>query len=156
MSNIEIAILVISCLIPVIALIIILPKLKKKKSATAPKTDEKPKEVQPSAPILEKKDKPTLEKTSEQNQDELNDEVAYTSDDFKSYLQEKKQKITRPKRKDELPEFDFEDYDRFKLHQNRSDKTTSKSIADEINDLSPEIKAMIIAGVLDKKDYNDY
>ena len=68
----------------------------------------------------------------------------------------KKQKITRPKRKEELPDFNFEDYDQFKSHQRETKSSATKSVAEEINDLSPEIKALIIAGVLDKKDYRDY
>ena len=148
MSNIEIALVVVSCLIPLVALIIIFPKLKKKKNANIPKLEENSIETKPNEPNQEKKESP--------KQVGLNDESTYTSDDFKSYLQDKKQKITRPKRKEELPDFNFEDYDQFKSHQRETKSSAPKSVAEEIDDLSPEIKALIIAGVLDKKDYRDY
>ena len=148
MSNIEIATIVISCLIPIVALFIILPKLKKKKSVSVPQAEKSPVETKPIELNPEKKEEP--------KQVELNDETTYTADDFKSYSQDKKQKITPPKRKEELPDLKFEDYDQFKSHQRWSRTEVQKTIAEEIDSLSPELKTIIVAGVLDKKDYSDY
>ncbi len=149
MSNVEISLIVLVCIIPIIALVVILPKLKKKKNSSAhlePQVYE-----QSAEPTVEGKDEPNvLENPVE--------EKTYTSDDFKSYLENKKQTITKPSRKDNVSDFDLEDYEMFnRRHRQRSAfQPSSKSISEQFDDLTPEMKALIIAGVLDPKDYSKY
>ena len=84
------------------------------------------------------------------------EENVYSSDDFKSYLNDKKQKISRPTKRENLPDFDFEDFDKYKRRQSRHIQSTPKTIADQFNELSPEMRALIISGALDKKNYEEY
>lgn len=144
MSNIEIFIIVSLCLIPIIALVILLPKIIKNRKLKS--SIPEPKNI---TPTIEEKIEPVIsEKPIEEN--------VYSSDDFKSYLDEKRQKISRPTKRESLPDFDFEDFDKYKRRQNRHIQSTSKTIADQFNELSPEMRALIISGALNKKNYEEY
>ena len=50
---------------------------------------------------------------------------------------------------------DFENLAReYDPRRDRAKTEGKKTIAEQIQDLSPELKALIVAGVLDKKDFN--
>ena len=146
MSNFEVFLIIMACAVPFVAFLMVLPKIKiklkkKDKKVTAetksyaqikaeelPKVEEKPKDV-------------ALRVSS-------ND---LSADDFKSYLKKRKP-TTRPSRM-ELPA-DFKDRTMPYMPRRRRFEKKPQSVAEEINNLSPELKAMLIAGVLDKKDFN--
>lgn len=149
MSRFEIFIIAMFCAIPVIALIAVFPKIKFKKKAK--------KTVEPTKTYSEIKQE---EKHAEQIVEEvkpkevkmpiMSDEIS--SDDFRSYLEQKKKDVSKPKRI-ELPS-DFKDMSMPFAPRRRVRNQKPKNISEEIQSLSPELKAMLIAGVLDKKDYD--
>ena len=145
MTKVEIGIIVIAALIPIIALVILFPFKKKKKAAPKPAkeqvTDQKPKEE----PVKEPDPLPKSGGISTASLD---------TSEFMDYLKEKSTATKAPERKefgDNLGEIDddlFSDID-FSIPR----KKKVKSLSQEIQDLSPELKAMIISGVLDRKEY---
>ena len=150
MSNFEIFLIVTACSIPVFAVIMLLPKIKlkfKKKEkqisvetktyaeikaedkASEPKVEEKPREVKKFVSSGE-----------------------ISTDDFRSYLNRRKS-VSKPSRL-EMPD-DFVDRTMpYSSRRRRIENKKPQSVAEEIQNLSPELKAMIIAGVLDKKDFD--
>lgn len=155
MSKIEMFLIIGACLVPIIALLFVLPKYKKKEKTPPPTTPyvkeepadkhtEQPKEVKPIQKQVEKtKIRPAFN-TSD------------IDDDFKTYLELKKKRTPAPEAVDEgsFVRSPVGEYIPARLRANPSRIKKDKSIAEQINDLSPELKAMLLAGVLDKKDYN--
>ena len=145
MINFETFLIICFCLVPVVALIIVLPKkLSKKESKTEPVKEmvkEEPK-------VVETKEAP------KENQERIIENKTYTADDFKGYLEEKNKNITRPERINHGSDFkDLTfDFPRMTTGYNTSNNR-HKSISEQIEDLSPEMKAILIAGVLDRKEY---
>lgn len=140
----EIFIIISICLIPLIALVLILPKVIKKKKANILKQ-------QPNS--IENEQNTVIE--TPKIDDNSIEEKTYSSDDFKSYLDKKGKNITRPNRKENLPNFNFESFDNYKKRQTKN-LNKDKSLTEQINDLSPELKALIISGALNKKNYEEY
>lgn len=137
MSKIELILLISACLVPFVAFIFIMPKLKKKnKDKKSVVKEEKPEEKQPEI----KKEQPTLNQKVE-------NKVVYNSDDFKGYLQHKEETTTKPKRKkvEDLEDFTFP-YEPFDFNERPKEKPKN-----DFAHLSPEIKALMIAGILDPK-----
>lgn len=139
-------------LLPLIALVIILPSIikrakAKKSSAPAPATDSG-KELE--SPAVE-----TAPKAEEKKEDVIFGAKEYSSDDFKGYLEEKSKTITRPERKSVAPtEINPDDYRRFRdLRMKRSQPVNRKNLHDQVSDLSPEILALILSGVFDRKTF---
>ncbi len=150
MTDVEIFIVVCVCLIPIIALVVLLPKIKFKKQEKVKKiksADPAPTEKYvPTAPIVESAK--IEEKTIKPMQ------VKYTSNDFKDYLLDKQSRIGHPKF-NELPENYLDRTRRYDPNYDFMPKTQeAKSVAEEIQTLSPELRAMILAGVLDKRDFD--
>lgn len=150
MKTIEIILIVGVCLSPIIAFMFVVPKLKK--------SVKKP----PAKQVAEPK--------KEENKMFTNS--GYSTDEFKNYLKDKnknlaKQNTTENKEKpknfnipDEFKIPDdfkfpkgFRDDDEFDSPEIKSDE--NKSLAEEIDDLSPELKAMLIDGVLERKNFDD-
>lgn len=159
MTNVEISIIVIAILIPIVALVIFLPKkLRKDKSKV---NDIIKTESEPQAPVDLKLDGlPTIEESkAEDNIRESFNFTEVNENDFKDYLMEKKNNTDKPERK--YPDFDggvfdddlFDDLTFGESRRKRKSSQDSKSIKEQINDLSPELKVLLLAGVLDKKDY---
>ncbi len=134
MSGFELAIILIACLLPIVALLIILPKRIRKKQNAQAKPQQPADEFKPSAPIVEQ---PSINNLANAN--------VSADTDFKSYLQNKRKNISAPERKNPpLFESEFNPF-------NGTQKKESEPNKLNINDLNPVLKAMIIAGVLDKK-----
>ena len=149
MSRFEIFIIAMLCAIPVVALIAVFPKIKFKKKTKKVVEPTKTyaeikQEEKPAQPIVEEV------KPKEVKKPIMSDEIS--SDDFRSYLEHKKQDVSKPKRV-ELPS-DFKDMSMPFVPRRRVRNQKPKNISEEIKGLSPELKAMLIAGVLDKKDYD--
>jgi len=153
MSKFEIFLIVMVCAIPFISLLLVLPKKLKKKSKkdknanksektyAEVKQEEKPKEK--TEDILQE-DKPAHSQPS--------DDIS--NDEFKSFVNERQKNMTKPKRL-ELPK-DFKDMTMpYMPRRRRKIEEKPKTVAEEINSLSPTLKAMIIAGVLDKKSFDN-
>ncbi|MBQ9795684.1 MAG: hypothetical protein IJW36_01805 [Clostridia bacterium] len=147
MSNFEIALIVLACAVPVVALLFVLPKFKKKeKKAPAPvKTLEEVKKEEK----VETKTEPPKEKNVE-NVFTNND---FTSEDFKGYLNHKQKKLTKPARVD-LPADFMDRTEPYIPRRRRRMEEKPKSVAEEIRSLSPELKALIFTGALDKKNFD--
>ncbi|MBR6778651.1 MAG: hypothetical protein IKM43_00645 [Clostridia bacterium] len=144
MSKIEIAIVILAVLMPLLALFFVVPKRKKKdkqpKVVKLPES-EMPKMEQEKPFVPEKQEKPSR----------VIDTPNFNPDEFKEYFAKRKSKYSAPHMiYDDVPDmteslFDF---------NKRNNKKEKKTIQEQLQDLSPELKAMIIAGVLDKKDFD--
>lgn len=148
MSKIEIGILIVLCLLPIITLVIVLPKKLKKKAPPPPTTEYKPDKpvVEEEKPKPEKVEKP---KTLGENKGLYND------DSFKGYLKDRKGNRTPPTFKE--PNFDdpfMNDVFRPNMQQT-SKGNEDKSLSEQINELSPELKAMLLSGILDRKNFDE-
>lgn len=144
MTNIEIGILIALVLVPILALLFILPKKKKKAEEKA--------EVKTTEYVSEKKEekpkedlKPISVKSLPLNANDFSD------NDFKDYLKSKQKSISKPKRFDARDDDFLESYSSFKSR--RAKIKENKTIAEQINELSPELKVLMVAGVLNKKDF---
>ena len=149
MSKIEIAIIVILCVIPIVPILMLIPKRKAKKNKAEVKAEEKS-----SKPAEEKKEEISKEPPKEQTKSDRSfNEIG--EKDFESYMDFKKRNIKGPAK--DMPKNDFVDnsmsFEQYLRNENRSVEQ-EKNIADQINSLDPTIKAMIIAGILDKKNYD--
>ncbi len=140
MSQIEIALIVTACLIPVVGLVLILPRRLKraKKAKEAPKTEPY---VPTQAPIEEK---PAI-KNVKLPSSEIND------DELKNYLNQKKDGLTHPVRSDYINPLTESYTPRFDIPAFKQEQT----LAEQIKNLSPELKAILFSGALNKKDYDD-
>ena len=125
---------------PIVALLFILPKKLKKEKTPPPTTEFKP-EVK----VEEKKEETKEIKPLE------NVKPTVSTDEFKDYLSYKRKNTKIPKHLNN-PYMPTEDYipSRF-----RRKKTNNKSIAEQVQDLSPELKVMMLSGVFNKKDLDE-
>ena len=152
MSRMEMAMIIILCLTPIIALVILLPKKLK--------FHKKPKKIKESA---EKKEGQQLESETppvEQNviKPEISDTPYVMDSDLDSIRDfAKNKKTTKPTRKtpdlsklSPHPEFSFRRENNFRTER----QPEQKSIKEQFDELSPEMKALIMSGAFDRKDYN--
>jgi len=134
----EVILIVAICLVPIVALFLILPKKLKKKSV--PKQEEKHDEYKPVTEIAKKEPKIEAKRPMESRE--------FAPNDFRSYLLERGNKMTKPSRLD-LPEGYIdrtEDY--VPVRRRRRVAKKPENIAEEIRSLSPELKALIMSGAL--------
>jgi len=80
----------------------------------------------------------------------IRDEIdnSFNREDFKNFSIKKKNNMTFPEmkfNKNFMPTYDLDEFDH----------APQQSIAEQIRNLSPELKALIVAGVLDKKDIDN-
>ena len=152
MSRMEMAMIIILCLTPIIALVILLPKKLK--------FLKKPKKIKESA---EKKEEQQLEsETPPVEQNEIKPEIIdtpYVMDSDLDSIRDfaKNKKTTKPTRKtpdlsklSPHPEFSFRRENNFRTER----QPEQKSIKEQFDELSPEMKALIMSGAFDRKDYN--
>lgn len=147
MSQMEWILIIGAIIIPVIIfLFVFLKRGKKEKVAPATQTyvrEDKPQQTQTenSAPIKEEKPKQVKPPV-----------YMDTDDDFKSYLELRKKRIqsAEPKEPTSFVRSHAGEYIPARLRR-QPVQQTDKSVAEQIQDLSPELKALIISGVLDKK-----
>ena len=152
MSRMEMAMIIILCLTPIIALVILLPKKLK--------FLKKPKKIKESA---EKKEEQQLEsETPPVEQNEIKPEISdtpYVMDSDLDSIRDfaKNKKTTKPTRKtpdlsklSPHPEFSFRRENNFRTER----QPEQKSIKEQFDELSPEMKALIMSGAFDRKDYD--
>lgn len=151
MSKIEIVILIFACAIPLFSFFIVFkPKLKNlfKKKA---KKDNKETKVEPVAETkVEEKQEEQIEikpQAKEKTTRELVEDT-FEMPDYMDFLKTKQKNTPAPMRKFLDQEFDLNNFD-LEIPENKKDKP----IAEQIQDLSPELKALLLSGVLDKRDF---
>lgn len=144
MSNFEIFLIVMLCATPIIALFFILPK-KLKKEKKVEKT-----EVKTLKEVKQEESKPVVEEKKIEPKKVASSEIS--TDDFKSYLNHRTP-TSKPSRV-ELPK-DFRDMSLPYRPRRREKKEKPKTIVEEIQSLSPELKALMITGVLDRKNFDN-
>ncbi len=144
MSNFEIFLIVMLCAIPFIALLFVLPK-KLKKEKAAEKVETKTLKD-----IKQEEAKAVVEETRVEPKKVASSEIS--TDDFKSYLKHR-EPTSKPSRV-ELPK-DFRDMTMPYRPRRREKKEKPKTIGEEIQSLSPELKALMISGFLDRKNFDN-
>ena len=146
MSVFELVLVIGAIVAPVAALLFVLPKLKKKKTfETTEYVPEKKEEtvIETPKPVEVPKDEPKVEFKNpfEWSGKEL--------ENYREYLMRKRDQLSSPV-KNELPKGfnpNTEDYFSYR----RRKKKESEPQNQDIHSLSPEIKALLIAGILDRK-----
>ena len=151
MTSFEIGLIVSLCAVPFVALLFVLPKFKKKeKQKPATKTYE---EIKKEEQKSEVKQESVGEQAIEKKAESIFAKNDFSSEDFRSYLNYKQHNTSKPSRI-ELPK-DFVDRTEPYIPRRRRRETEKpKTVAEEIRSLSPELKALIFTGALDKKDYD--
>lgn len=143
MSIIERVLLIGACVAPLVALLFILPKIKKKKPKTfetteyVPEKKEDPVEVKPE--IVEEK---VQEKSFE-------DEI----ESYREFLKRRKENMTEPS-KNELPKGYQDLTESYSALRRRRAQRLNEEKNTNIHNLDPEIKALLIAGILDRKYFD--
>ncbi len=152
MSRMEMAMIIILCLTPIIALVILLPKKLK--------FHKKPKKIKEPAENKQEPQKESENPPVEQN--EIKPEIIdtpYVMDSDLDSIRDfaKNKKTTKPTRKtpdlsklSPHPEFSFRRENNFRTER----QPEQKSIKEQFDELSPEMKALIMSGAFDRKDYN--
>ena len=160
------------CLAPVLALVLVFPwkKLlngtlfKKKEKAPKPAKEERVKEkkVEKTETIT----KPIVEHEVENSQEVVETGAEESSEDrvsnreFAEFLQARRRRVAPPPRRFE----EQRDFTRFPNPFNSDDADVSnlkrqlkqeKTVAEELETISPELKALIISGALDRKNFED-
>ena len=144
MSWVEICLIVCAVLVPVVALFMVLPKIKGKKAKTEQTKQEK---------VAEKVEPKEQTKEEKPKEGKINQPIfessQYSADDFKDYLKERNKNIETPKLQQQPKDFKdmslgLDEYMKLKQMQ-------KQDFLDEINKMSPEMQAIVFAGLLDKK-----
>lgn len=146
MSWVEICLIVCAVLVPVVALFMVLPKIKGKKAkAEQPKQEKVAEKVEPKPKEQTKEEKPKEGKINQP----IFESSQYSADDFKDYLKERNKNIETPKLKQQPK--DFKDMSLGLDEYMKLKQMPKQDILDEINKMSPEMQAIVFAGLLDKK-----
>lgn len=148
MLNFETLLIILACAVPVVALLFVLPKFKKKeKKPSAPvktleevKKEEAKVEVKPE-PLKGNRVESSFAKTQ------------FDSDDFKNYINYKQNSVSKPSRVD-LPKDYIDRTEPYMPRRRKRAEEKPKTVAEEICSLSPELKALIFTGALDKKYFD--
>lgn len=153
MFNFETMIIFLACSVPVVALLFVLPKIKKKEKKQGEQTktyEEIKKEEAKQEPA---KEEVQIEKPKEKKIETAFSNNDFSPDDFRGYLDRKQKTITKPTRVD-LPEGFVDRTEPYLPRRRRREDEKPKTVAEEIKSLSPELKALIFTGALDKKNYD--
>ena len=146
MTSVEIGMIVIAALIPIVALVILFPFTRKKKEKPAPKsTVVEEIKSEPKPPVEEFVPSSDGLKTA-----------SLEEDDFLAYLKDKSSKVNKPERKEmefNLGDIDDDIFSDMDFPRPRRKAKKEQTLSEQIQGLSPELKALILTGVLDRKDY---
>lgn len=152
MTIMEIILIVAAAAVPIVTLLFVLPK--KKNASKEEKPTEKPVEKTKNNAVAENKPSEVesntkIEAKPEKTVRPVFDSVDYKAEDFRNYLKEKSNTISRPKRK--VKDSDFKDLSQGWESFMKTPVPPQKSLSDDICCLSTEVQAMIFAGILDKR-----
>ena len=142
MTNFELYIIIAALVMPIVALFLVHKKSTDK--------EEKPKKeevkINYEKPVEEKpiKSKPEKKKT-------VFEEVKYSPDEFKGYLEKKHEIVSKPQQKtvEDDTSVSLDEFMSRRRVIHREDKND-----ESLEDLSPELKVMLLAGVLNKKYFD--
>ena len=134
-------------MVPVLALLFVLPKFKKKQKKTKEPVQTKSYEE------IKKEETSVVSDEPQQKKIRPIETSNLTSDDFKGYLKERQNGMSRPKRA-ELPQDFIDRTEDYFPRRRRIKAEKPKTLAEEIKSLSPELKALILSGALDPKDFD--
>ncbi|MCQ2556113.1 MAG: hypothetical protein MJ149_02150 [Clostridia bacterium] len=143
MSTMEIILIVCACCIPVLSILFLIPKKKGKEEA-------KPAEnKQDSAKPAEVKEE--VKEAEPEVKDDLQAEIM----DFETYIKEQREATTKQEELEAPTDVTTLPY------KEETQETVQINVVDnveetkqELENLSPELKAMLLAGILDKKDFD--
>ena len=141
MSIIERILLIGMCVAPLFALLFIIPKVKKKKQKTFETTDYIPEtRVEPI------ESKPEVVEETKVSEKSFENEIQ----SYREFLEKRKEKSTNPMRV-ELPKGYSDLTESYSAMLRRRERSNQQEKNTNINNLDPEIKALLIAGILDRK-----
>lgn len=140
MSIIERFLLIGLCIAPFVALMFVLPKVKKKQK-TFETTDYVPEtKVEPVAEV-----KPEIIEEKIENKS-FEEEIM----DYRQFLEKRKERMSMPSRV-ELPKGYNDLTESYSAMRRRMERASQQEKNTNINNLDSEIKALLIAGILDRK-----
>lgn len=144
MSKLEIVLIVCFLLCPIVAVIVI-PKHKKEKKQ--PEVQTKTLEEYNKEQSDDTKIEPITEKKPDIN-------FGTTQDDFKDFIKNKAKQLKSSSDLESREDFHDNSMPYSSFNQPKPPVAKQeKTIIDQIEELSPEMKAILLAGVLDRKDY---
>ena len=152
MTKVEICLTICAFVMPFLALLFVLPKKisgkQEKPKETAKFTINKEEKKEETKPVESK----LTEKPVEKKKRNPFEDVKYSAEDFRGYLNRRKENMTKPKHKTpkEDTTFSFADF----MAKKSKEDIAPALIREDIHNLSPDLTAMMIAGVLDKKDFD--
>ena len=124
----------------------VLPKIKRKKAKeNQPKQEKVAEKIEQKPTEQAKEEKPSKDKKVQP----VFESSQYSVDDFKDYLKEKNKNIEAPKLKQQSK--DFKDMSLGLDEYMKLKQMPKQDFLDEINKMSPEMQAIVFAGLLDKK-----
>ena len=147
MSKLEIVIICIAAAIPVFVLLWFIPKRKGKTKKTKAET----KTVQQE----EFKFEPSKEDVKPLKKDKVRvfENKNLSAKDLEDILKSKASTTSKPTKNPERPDFSMPFPDFMSYQEAKARAKNSKPIAEQIKELSPELKTMLITGALNKKEY---
>lgn len=165
MTNVEKIVVIAICLIPIIAICLVLPKkfFKKNKKIKTKQTSETKTDSQVQTKVDETANK------EEKKKSRILDR-SYTTDEFKDYLKtskdtrqikptysSKREQIEKS-HEEKLRKMMMEDQEFEKMRKQKKETEINKeekTINEQIDELTPELKALLLTGILEKKDFDE-
>lgn len=146
MSKLEIIAVCIAAAIPVIVLLWFIPKRK----AKVKKAKEETKPVQQEVKFESSKEDP---KPFKKDGVRVFENKNLSAKDLEDVLRSKAATTSKPTKNPERPDFSMPFPDFMSYQEAKARAKNSKPIAEQIKELSPELKTMLITGALNKKEY---
>ncbi len=146
MSAFEIVLLISACSVPIIAILFVVkPRFKRRHLIP-----------QESTPYVSKEDTKVVDKQQDTEKAKI---ASYSfmnrgesTDEFKDYLKEKKAKIELPTRIDPIE--DLPETTPYVRHRKVVKPKEELSILEQVEDLSPEMCALVFSGAFERKYFN--
>lgn len=132
------------CVSPIVALLIILPKKRKKANG-----DKEPTKVE-NATIPQTEEKIETPKEIKSFESRLNAKSGINLDD---YLKNKSKSLKKAKRKEENTDTELFEYFRKSENSNEQNNESKRTYADDIVDLPPEMKAIALLNIFNRIDF---
>ena len=157
MTKIELFLILGACLVPILAFLFVLPKKIKSKKKVEVKTEEyvpETKSEQENKGTGNDDQKPLeIKVESNKKNDDFNNpfekDLSNEISGYREYMERKRNSITRPN-KIELPK-DFKDLSESFFENRRRRRESQHQESQDITNLSDDIQALLIAGILDRK-----
>ncbi len=152
MSKMEIFLLACAIAMPFLSLLLVVPKRKKKEKVKKSKEIKTLRQIEQDNSKQEDLETKPIEIEENQNlQTKTFEEELFSDEELKEFVANKKEKLSKPKAK-EVDEDLSLTFDDFLQRRRKVEKKETKP--QSFNDLSPELKAMMITGVFNKKYFD--